>query len=122
MNKSDLKLIVIVIASCLFVYLLTVLFEGNTDKQALVYYKNELVHTVDLTNHDYYSFSVMGENGLVDIESENGKIRVVNEISPLHLCSKQGWVDSSYTPIVCLPNNVIIKIVEKEDNLDAVVN
>ena len=88
----------------------------------MVYYKDELVLEIYLTDETYRSWSVVGDNGLVEIETENGKVRVVKENSPLHICSKQGWVDSTYTPIVCLPNSVVIKIISQTSDLDAVVN
>ena len=54
------------------------------------------------------------------IEVKNKKIRVITENSPLHLCSKQGFISKSYETIVCLPNKIVIKI-ENDKNLDGVV-
>ena len=55
------------------------------------------------------------------IEVLDYKIRVVEENSPLHLCSKQGFIDKSYETIVCLPNKVVIKLVSDSEGLDGVV-
>ena len=46
-------------------------------------------------------------------------IRVKEETSKYHICSKQGFVKDN-TPIICMPNKIIIKIDYKE-NLDSVV-
>jgi len=122
MNKSDIKLILIVLIVFVILFLGFRLLKNDGLKNANVYYKDELVLTIDLSINQLQSFSVVGDNGLVNIEAKNGKVRVVSEISPLHICSNQGWVDSVYTPIVCLPNSVVIKIVNSDTNqLDAVV-
>lgn len=123
MNKNDLKLIVVTLIVSVFIFAFVKIFTNNSsDKEALVYYRDEMVLKIDLNDVSYRSFSVVGDNGLVEIETENGKIRVVSENSPLHICSKQGWSDSVYTPIVCLPNSVVIKIVADSKTVDTVVN
>lgn len=55
--------------------------------------------------------SLLGE---MIIEIKNNRVRVKKEESPLHYCSMQGWVDSVATPIVCLPNAVVITIMGQE--------
>ena len=44
-------------------------------------------------------------------------IRVKKETSPLHICSKQGY--SKSVPIICLPNKIIIKLVN-DNEYDAI--
>ena len=46
----------------------------------------------------------------MEIEINDSKVRVLKEQSPYNYCSKQGWVDDVATPIICLPNGVIITI------------
>lgn len=120
MNKSDFKLIGIIVIVFLIIMLSFRLFEKKGEKVARVYYQNEMVLEIDLSDKSYREYNVNGYNGNVLIISENGKVRVKEEISPLHLCSKQGWIDSSYETIVCLPNKIIIKI-ETSQDLDAIV-
>ena len=50
----------------------------------------------------------------------NKSAKVVEEKSPLHLCSKQGYISKSYETIVCLPNKIVIKL-ESNDDLDVIV-
>ena len=119
MNKSDFKLIGIVIVIFLITILGFNLFEKGS-KFARVYYQNEMVLEINLSDHRYREYNVEGYNGNVLIISENGKVKVEQENSPLHLCSKQGWIDSSFETIVCLPNKIVIKIETKED-MDTIV-
>lgn len=112
MNKKDVLLIfVVLIISLLFI------FKPNNNKYALVYYEDKVILKVKLDKHEKYR--VKGYLGEVIIETDIDKVRVSEETSKYHLCSKQGYV-SNNVPIVCLPNKIIIKI-EEESELDAVV-
>jgi hypothetical protein len=117
MNKHDIKLIVIILIIVLLSFILLKITSKDS-KTASVYYKDNLLLTIDLTINKEYIVS--GYNGNVVIEVKKGKIKVKEETSPLHICSKQGWVDSVYEPIICLPNKIVIKLNSKND-LDAIV-
>ena len=69
------------------------------------------------------TYVVQGSLGDVDIEVKDQKVRVEKENSPYHLCSIQGWVSDANTPIVCLPNNIVVVIETKDsqDDLDTVI-
>lgn len=120
MNKNDKKLVITVFIICVFAIILPFFFQKEGEKVALVYYQNQLVQTIPLSNKNTLEYQVMGEKGVVTIETKDGKIRVKEENSPLHLCSKQGYIHKSTETIVCLPNKIVIKIEEK-DSLDTVV-
>lgn len=109
MNKSDIKLIAVLIVTFIF---LSLILNINTSKGnvAQIYFNDKLIKTVDLKKND--SFIVEGFNGPVKIIVKNNKIKVVNEDSPNHICSKQGYISSSYETIVCLPNKIVIKIID----------
>jgi len=118
MNKSDLRLILIIgFLSVLFI--VGVNLFSKKGSVALVYHDGILVRTIDLK---YDSSNVVnGNNGEVHIKVSNGRIKVEEENSPLHLCSKQGYVDSSHESIVCLPNKIVINIKDDSSEYDAVV-
>ncbi|MGE5455603.1 MAG: NusG domain II-containing protein [Ignavibacteriales bacterium] len=120
MNKKDTTLIVIVLAISIIIIFGYKLFEKDGVKNALVYYKDNLILTIDLTIKEKKAYYVNGYNGKVKILAGNGRVMVDEENSPLHLCSKQGYISKSYETIVCLPNKVIIKI-DNIDELDAIV-
>lgn len=121
MNKSDLKLIIIILIIASTFLLVLNLKNSNSSKEAHVYYNNDLILKIDLDIDEVREYKVEGLNGDVILEAKKGKIRVKEEISPLNLCSKQGFIESSHEAIVCLPNKVVVKIIEKDNNIDVIV-
>ncbi len=122
MNKSDIKLIIIILLIAITVLFVIAIIDKNNSKEALVYYDNNLVLTIDLNNSEEKIYIVDGFNGEVKIIAGNGKIKVDEEESPLHLCSKQGFIEESYESIVCLPNKIVIKISsKKKKDLDTIL-
>ncbi len=117
MNKYDIFLIICLIT--LSITLIFLSFENEGNKKALIYYENDLILTIDL-EQDEKNYTVTGYNGDVIFTAGNGKIKVAEEISPLNLCSKQGYIENSYETIVCLPNKIIVEI-DFEETLDSVV-
>lgn len=117
MNKNDLKLLFYLTIIVLSLLLLTKLNskKGNIAK---VYYENREILKIDLKINKEYIVS--GYNGEVKIVVNDNKIKVASENSPLNLCSKQGYIESSNEVIVCLPNKIVIKI-ENSDEIDGVV-
>ena len=116
MNKSDIKLVLILLSVSIIGIVVFKLF-SKSGESALVYHDGELIKTIDLSINDRYV--VNGDNGDVVIVVNDGKIKVDEENSPLHLCSKQGYISNTYESIVCLPNKIVINI--SGDELDAVV-
>lgn len=114
MNRSDIKLIIIVFLIAIIGLIIT---KGSKNERntAVVYYEDKQVMTIDLKKNGKYE--VDGYLGKIVMEVSNNKIRVVEETSPKHLCSLQGYSNSN--PIICLPNKIIIKIIN--NNIDGVV-
>lgn len=116
MNKSDFKLIFVVLVISI-VFIIGYRFLSKSGGEALVYHDGVLVKRIDLSiDADYV---VDGDNGDVLILVRDGKIKVDDETSPLHLCSRQGYISDTHESIVCLPNRIVINISGEE--LDAVV-
>lgn len=116
-NKSDILVYIIsfVLVVCLLV-VSNVIKSSNEGKvrYAVITIEGKQKFKLDMSEdkeiilkEDKYP-SLLGE---MIIEIKDNKVRVKKEESPLHYCSMQGWVDSAYKPIVCLPNSVIVMIV-----------
>lgn len=119
MKKSDIILII----SLLIISLIGIIFINTSSKDsktAYVYYDNQEILKIPLNIKKTYT--VKGYLDDVVIETDIGKIRVKQETSPRHLCQKWGWISNEYTPIICLPNKIVIKIKTNESKIDTVVS
>lgn len=117
MNKNDVKLIFIICVIVLLMFLFNY-FNNESGSTALVYYEDELILTIDLNIDNEYV--VRGKQGDVVLEVKNKKIRVKEENSLKHLCSKEGFIGDSSRVLICLPNKIIVKIIG-DDEIDGVV-
>lgn len=120
MNKSDKCLIIILLIIIFSICIIMFFQHSSKEKNALVYYKDNLVLTIDLSTNGSNTYTVKGELGDVVIEKNDDKVRVINETSPNHICSKQGYIKENYEVLVCLPNKVVIKI-DSKDSIDTIV-
>ncbi len=121
MNKNDVRLVIFIFIMAISLILVTKIFDSNDPKTALIYYENELIKKIDLSIDKSNEYVIKGFNGDVIVKSKKNMIKVSDEISPLNICSKQGWISSSYEVIVCLPNKILIKIESNQNEFDAVV-
>lgn len=111
MNKNDIKLIIILL---LFIIVLLLILRPKSSNTASVYYEDKLIQKIDLTKDNIYTFD--GYNGKVVVEVKSNKIKVIEENSKNHICSKQGYSNV----IICLPNKIIIKVEDDSTSLDGV--
>lgn len=114
MNKNDIKLIIIVFTFSILLFII-IYFNRGESNYAYVYRKDELIKKIDLNKSGIYE--VDGKNGVVKIEVNDKRIRVKDENSKYHLCSKQGYIRDKNSSIICLPNEIYIKL---ESNLDTI--
>lgn len=120
MNKHDKRLIMFLFIVVMVIFIIFSFLEKKGRKIAKVYYENTVVLKIDLEKEGIHQYVVDGYNGEVILETQKGKIRVVEEDSPKHLCSLQGYISSTYQSIVCLPNKIVVKI-EAQEELDSIV-
>lgn len=117
MNKSDIKLIAIVLIVIIGIFIV-INITKEKGSVAEVFYQDEKVLTIDLNIDREYT--VQGDLGDVVLEVKDGEIRVKEENSPKHICSKEGFIGDSSRTLVCLPNKITIKIVG-DTEIDGVV-
>ncbi len=56
-------------------------------------------------------YKVAGPLGITSFEIKDGKVRIIDSPCPNKNCVHQGW----HSPLVCLPNKVIITLEEQGD-------
>lgn len=125
MNKSAkliLAALLLAVAACAAVLLLMPQEEPD-HPVARITLNGTLVGEIDLTLDAAalpHPFTYEGPGGFTNtVEFEPGRVRVSEAGCPDQVCVNQGWISDGTTPIVCLPNKLIIEIVGGGDSLDA---
>ncbi len=86
-------------------------------KYACIYEDGVLIHKINLSEvKKPYTISIGGNAVLV----EKGQISMTDADCPDELCIKQGAISDDARPIVCLPNNIVIKLTNDESDVDAI--
>lgn len=124
MIKTKYFVICIVVLLCVSVGIFAYqVYLSNTVSDGVlaeIYLDGELVRKISLSDVDKpYTFEVEGGDGIVNVISvEKGRICVSDADCPDGLCVKQGWRSGGVTPIVCLPNRLVINFKNVSDNGD----
>ena len=122
MNRSDKRFIFIsIVITVLFYIFSETLFSMFTSdhKEAVVYYQDREIARYDMSINQEHT--VQGSLGDVVIEVKDNQVRIKTETSPLHVCSIQGWQEKTNVTLICLPNNLYVRIENARDidNSDA---
>lgn len=72
-----------------------------------VYIESRLVEQYDLYQDTTIEFLPQDHPSLLGpltLAITSQRIKIIEETSPLNICSQQGWVDTPGLPLVCAPN------------------
>jgi hypothetical protein len=53
---------------------------------------------------------VTGPLGVTRIEFLDGQVRIISSPCPLKICQRAGWIGAAGEMIVCLPNEVVVRL------------
>jgi len=85
---------------------------------AEIYQNGKLLQTLRLDEPVGYTlFAANGGSNTIVVQ--DGRICVSHATCPDQVCVNQGWVNTDATPIVCLPNQLVIQVKGGEQDLDA---
>lgn len=83
-----------------------------------IYQNGEFLQTLRLDEPVGYTlFAANGGSNTIVVQ--DGRICVSQATCPDQVCVNQGWVNTDATPIVCLPNQLVIQVKGGERDLDA---
>lgn len=122
MNKSAKAVLCLLLLTAAASAAFLLLRSRDTDHPvAKITLDGAVIDEIDLTQvSEPYSFTVEGAGGLTNtILVEPGRIRVEEADCPDQICVNQGFISDGATPIVCLPNKLMIEISGGGDGLDA---
>ena len=114
-NRIWIIVFSVVALLCLAIWL----FISNAFSQSMIvgiYKDGSLVEKIDLNSvTGEREITLSGDFGDNVILVSNGRIEMKSADCPDKLCVKHGELKSSSSPIVCLPNKVVIKFEENTD-------
>ena len=116
-NRLWLALLGGVTAACLLCIALISLL-SSPGSVAQVYWNGKLLHSFPLDEPVEYTLSGPNDSSNTIVIQE-GRVCVSHATCPDQVCVNQGWVNTDATPIVCLPNQLVIQVKGGEQNLDA---
>jgi hypothetical protein len=106
--------ILIVAAVCLVVSsFLIISIRATGGNLVIVEVQGIPVHKALLT--DSAEFRIQGTHGVLTVAVRNGKVAIIQSECPNHVCVRMGWRFRSGDVIVCVPNETIIRILNKRD-------
>ena len=116
--KVTAALLVLLLAGSAAFLLLRPKGEGQVARITL---NGKVVEEIDLSRVEQpYTLTLEGPGGFSNtITVEKGRICVSKAGCPDQICVHQGYISDGTTPIVCLPNRLIIEITGGGSGLDA---
>jgi hypothetical protein len=90
---------------------------GHGAHTARIIHKGQVLLDLDLKTDQRVTIS--GERGPVIVEVKNHAIRIIESDCQNHFCVKSGAISKHNQIIVCVPNRIVIRILDKP-GLDAI--
>ena len=116
--KAILAVLILILAGSAAFLLLRPKNGGHVARISL---DGQVVEEIDLSRVEApYTLTIDGPGGFSNtITVEKGRICVSKAGCPDQICVHQGYISDGTTPIVCLPNKLIIEIIGGGSGLDA---
>lgn len=105
LTVGDYSVMAFLLMAALAVWLLTRGSEGTT---VVAEQQGRIVFTAPL--HSRCRVSLPGPVGPTELLVEAGQVRISQSSCPHHLCQRQGAIARNGEALVCLPNNLLVRI------------
>ena len=84
-----------------------------------------IVETAEEVNrfslNDSHTVIIKGKLGNLEMEIKSEKVRIREANCPDQICVRTGWISRTGQTIICVPNQVIVRIVNSQNNpVDAI--
>lgn len=121
-NKRDIFIIVLVLAAAAVMWFVNVNSAKGKEPCAEIYLDGELADTIYLTEESDRTFSIPQIETVVFHVFEDGSICFEESDCPDKVCIKSGRLKHVGQSAACLPNNIVIKIVPRDNEAEAEVD
>jgi hypothetical protein len=124
-KKTDLIIISAIILVCIIFWGAYKLLYAQTPAVAQIYYKSQLIQTIDLSEGTEKYFSIPQNEHVVFHLFSDGSICFEESNCRDKICVRSGKLNMVGETAACLPNQIILKIVRKDrsssDDIDIVI-
>lgn len=126
LNKIQTKIQIKIRTTKFWIALITILllctlpgivlfFSESESMTAEIIFQGEAIEQIALDCvTESYTITVAGKIGNTSISVEPGHIRVLASDCPDQICVNHGWLKSEAAPIVCLPNELVIRLLPQK--------
>lgn len=125
LNKYDIALISLIIVASISIIIYFGRSAANANnKIAYIYSNNTIVSEYVLTDDVTDEYKVETETGYNTLHIQDGQIWIHEASCPDQVCVHQGKISRDGEIIVCLPNQMLVKIVDntEDDEMDFIAN
>lgn len=119
-NKSAIYIVLVIIFIVVFIGLKNS-FAEKTNIVEIIQDGN-IIYTLDLnkSKDELIQVEFKGHKNIIQIKDK--QISIIEADCPDKTCVNMGILKSAFTPIVCLPNHLVIQYVNDDKEIDATVN
>lgn len=119
-NKSAICIVLVIIFIVVFIGLKNS-FAEKTNIVEIIQDGN-IIYTLDLNKNkdELIQVEFKGHKNIIQIKDK--QISIIEADCPDKTCVNMGILKSAFTPIVCLPNHLVIQYVNDDKEIDATVN
>ena len=115
-NRFWLVILGLVAGACLVCVALLAL-RATPGTRARILQNGQLLREVALSENTQFTLPAPN-GGSNTVTVRDGRICVSHATCPDQVCVKQGWIHTDATPIVCLPNGLVIQIKGGDRDID----
>lgn len=119
-NKSVICIVLVIIFIAVFIGLRNS-FAEKTNTVEIIQDGN-IIYTLDLdeSEDELIQVDFQGHKNIIQIKDK--QISIIEADCPDKICVNMGILKSAFTPIVCLPNHLVIQYVNDDEKIDATAN
>ncbi len=117
MKSGDKIVIAIIILAAIGLFAFMFLRPTETDDgpYALISVNSRVYQTIDLGTTESGEYSYFDAGVEYTVEVLDGEIRMKHIDCPDEVCIATGWTNSTYLPVICLPNKVSIEVYDNPE-------
>lgn len=114
MKKREFLFLAMILTSALIAYILINIILSEKGARVEVLIDGEIVNEFSLDED--IKFRIESEKGYNQLVIENGTAKISDASCPDQLCVEQKSISSSSESLICLPNHVVVRVVNQSSS------